>query len=104
ALRVRHTGAGAFGNGRVAQEYFLDFRRSHLVAADVDQLALAARQPEIAAFIAMSEVAGAQPAIRERPGRERRIAPVFTHEVSAADLQPALDPGRRFLPGGEDHA
>ena len=66
-LRVRHGETHGLAHGGMREQDLVDLARRDLLAAAVDQLLQAARQPQIAVVVEATLIAGAKPAVGETP-------------------------------------
>src|SRR5262249_34139973 len=91
ALRVGTLDHGRFQNGRVADQAALDLEWRDAVAARLDDVVVAALEPEVAVGVAAQYVAGIVPRPAENLGRSLRLAPVLLHHARMAVAAHAQD-------------
>src|ERR1700686_4871856 len=82
--RVRDAEAHRLFHGRVRLEHLVYLARGDLFSASIDQLLDPAHQPQVAVCIKHTEVAGAEPALRERARVGLGIALITVDHVRPA--------------------
>ena len=103
-FRIGAADHGAFGDVRMRDQHALDLGRIDVLAAGNDHVLLAVVDEEMPVGVARADVAGMIPAVAQRLGGRRRVAPVFEEHVRPAHHDFARDAGRDLVAVVVDHA
>ena len=103
-FRIGAADHGGFGDAGMRDQHALDLGRIDVLAARDDHVLLAVVDEEMPVGVARADVAGMIPAVAQRLGGRRRVAPVLEEHVRPAHHDLAGDAGRDLAAGVVDDA